>query len=152
MSLKGQITDAMKAAMKSKDELRLGALRSVRAEILKKEKEKAGTEADDAMVEQVITRLVKQRRESIEMFEQGGRTEMAEREKAELAVLEEFMPEALGEDEIDTIVKAVIEQTGAAGPSDLGKVMGPIMGKCKATGKTVDGKMVNQRVRALLGA
>ena len=152
MSLKDQINSDLKDAMKSKDQLKLAVVRAIRTEILKKEKEKAGTEITDEIVLKLIETLSKQRKDSIRMFEEGGRPEKAEEEKAELEVLLTYLPEELSAEEIEEIVKAAIEQTGASSPQDMGKLMGPVMGKCKATGKTVDGKKVNEVVKALLNS
>ncbi len=151
MSLAEQITADMKEAMKAKDKTRLGTLRMVRAEILKKEKEKAGTGLDDATVTALLNTMVKQRRDSIEQFDAAGRGELAETERAELAIIENYLPEALSEGEICRIIDEVIEATGAIGGTDLGKVMGPVMGKLKATGKSFDGKAVNGQVKTRLG-
>ncbi len=151
MSLADRIAADMKEAMKAREQTRLGTLRMIRAEILKKEKEKAGTRLDDAAVLAILGTVAKQRRDSIEQFDAAGRTELAESERAELAIVEAYLPEALSDGEIDAIVAEVIDALGAIGASDIGKVMGPVMGKLKATGKSFDGKAVNGRVRARLG-
>ena len=150
MSLRERINQDLKDAMKSKDEVRLRAVRAIRTEMLKKEKEKAGTVVNDEQILTLIQMLVKQRNDSIEMFNKGGREEMAAAEQAELEILRGYQPAALSAEEIEVIVKEVIAETGASSQQDLGKVMGPAMARCKQTGKTIDGKLVNQKVRECL--
>lgn len=149
MSLSEQISGQLKSAMKAKDEVRLRTLRSIRAEILKKEKEGKGAVTDDDVVA-AIGRLVKQRKESIEQFEKGGRHDLVDSEKAELAILSSFLPEALTEEEIDRAIEEVLNQVNPSGPGDLGKVMGPLMGRLKKSGKSFDGAAVNARIREKL--
>ncbi|MBN1515193.1 GatB/YqeY domain-containing protein [Candidatus Sumerlaeota bacterium] len=151
MSLKERINEELKTAMKAKDADRLNAIRSLRAELLKKEKEKAGSEADDEAILAMVKRLVKQRKESIEMFSQNGREADAAKEEAELKVLEEFLPEELSEAELDAIIAEVIAAAGASSAREMGPVMGQVMGRCKKTGKNFDGKEVNVKVRSALG-
>ena len=149
MSLTEQISQQLKEAMKAKDETRLRTLRSIRAEILKKEKEGKGAVTDDDVVT-AVGRLVKQHKESIEQFEKGGRQDLVQAEKAELEILVSFLPEALTEEEIDRAIDEVLAQVKPSGSGDLGKVMGPLMGKLKKTGKTFDGGAVNARIRQRL--
>ena len=149
MPLSEQISQQLKEAMKAKDETRLRTLRSIRAEILKKEKEGQGAVTDDDVVT-AVGRLVKQHKESIEQFEKGGRQDLVQAEKAELEILVSFLPEALTEEEIDRAIDEVLAQVRPSGPGDLGKVMGPLMGKLKKTGKTFDGGAVNARIRQKL--
>jgi uncharacterized protein YqeY len=150
MTLSEQISEELKNAMRAKDEVRLRTLRSIRAEILKIEKEGKGS-PDDAGVVAAIQRLAKQRQDSIDQFGKAGREDLVANETAELEILHEFLPEALAEEEIDRIVEEVLEQTGASSPQDVGKVMGPLMGRLKKTGKVFDGAAVNAKVRARLG-
>lgn len=146
MALSDQISEQLKEAMKAKDETRLRTLRSIRAEILKKEKEGKGAVTDDDVVA-AIGRLVKQHKESIEQFAKAGRKDLVDSEQAELEILSSFLPEALSEEEIDRAIEEVFAQLQPSGPGDLGKVMGPLMGKLKKTGKSFDGAAVNARVR-----
>ena len=149
MALTEQISQQLKEAMKAKDETRLRTVRSIRAEILKKEKEGKGAVTDEDVLA-AIGRLVKQHRESIEQFEKGGRQDLVEAEKAELEILTSFLPEGLSGEEIDRAIDEVLAQIKPSGPGDLGKVMGPLMGRLKKTGKTFDGGAVNARVREKL--
>lgn len=150
MSLTETISTQLKEAMKAKDEVRLRTLRSIRAEILKKEKEGKGAPTDDEVVG-LINRLLKQRQDSIEQFEKAGREDLASAERSEAAILEEFLPESLTEEEIQAVIDEALAASGAASAKEIGKVMGPVMGKLKATGKLFDGGRVNQLVRERLG-
>lgn len=151
MSLKARINDEMKEAMKAKDERRLLTLRNIRAEILKKETDGTKSEATDEQVLAIINSLVKQRRDSIDQFTSAGREDLAAKEREELTVLQTFLPAALSDEELAAHVDAVVTQTGAAGPKEMGKVMGPLMKRLKETGKSVDGQKVNALVKARLG-
>ncbi len=146
MSLQQKLMDDLKAAMKSGDKLRQSVIRMLRAKIKNAEIEKRGA-LDDGEVIKAIARDVKQHKESIAAFKEGNRTELAEKEEAELAILMEYMPQQMPRDEVATIIKQVIEETGAAGLQDKGKVMGKIM--AQVSGKA-DGKEVNQIVTELL--
>lgn len=151
MSLADRINNDLKDAMKAKDQERLDTLRLVRAEILKKEKEKVGTKIDDETMLAMLNTMVKQRRDSIEQFEAGGRAELAEKEKRELALISQYLPAALSEAEIAAIVDETIKLVGATHAGDIGRVMGPLMKKLKETGKSFDGKAVNGLAKARLG-
>jgi len=147
MSLQEKINTDLKAAMRARDELRMLVLRSLLssmnyAEIAKQKK------LDDGGVIEVIGKEIKQRKESIEAYEKGNRSDLADKEKAEMAVLQEYMPAQMGRDEIVSIVKAVIAEVGARGPGDKGKVMQKLMPQVK--GKA-DGNEVNGIVTDLLG-
>lgn len=146
MTLKEQLNDAMKAAMKARDNLRLSAVRMVRAAIANREIE-SRTELDDQAVIDVISTLAKQRRESIRMYRDGNRDELAEKEELELAVLLEFLPLQLSPDEIDTLVGQVILKLGAQGAKDMGRVMKAVT---PLTAGKADGKAVSDAVRRLL--
>jgi uncharacterized protein YqeY len=146
MALQQRLMDDLKMAMKSGEKLRLSVIRMVRAKIKNAEIEKRDG-LDDGEVLKVITRDVKQHKESITAFKDGNRPELAEKEEAELAILMEYMPQQMSRDEVVAIIKQVIEETGAAGPQDKGKVMGKIM--AQVSGKA-DGKEVNQIVMDLL--
>ncbi len=150
MTLSEKISEDIKTALKAKDEVRLRSVRSIRAEILKKEKEGKGTPTDEQVI-QLITRLVNQRKESIEMFTKGGRTDLVENESAELAILQEYLPASLSTEEVEAIVVEVLTETGATSAKDMGKAMGAVMGRLKKTGKLFDGGTVNQLVKARLG-
>lgn len=150
MGLKEQIAEQMKAAMKAKDRLRLETLRTVRAALMEKEIERRGAgaamSADDEL--QVLTGAAKKRRESIEMFQKGGRTDLVEQETQELAIIQEFLPKQMTSDEIMGVISSVIRETGASGPADFGKVMPAAMKQLK--GKA-DGKLVQETVKKALG-
>jgi uncharacterized protein YqeY len=137
----------MTAALKSGDKIRLGALRMLAAAITNREKE-LRHELDDDEVREVAGREVKKRLESIEAFESAGRTDLADRERAEREVLVAYAPEQLDEAAIDALVDEAIAATGAASVKEMGKVMGFVMGRAK--GK-VDGALVQQKVRERLG-
>ena len=122
MSLKDKITEDMKTAMRARDTQRLGAIRLLTAAIKQKEVDER-IELDDAQVQAIIDKMIKQRRDSISQFETGGRQDLADAEKSELAVLAEYMPAALSDDEVRAEVAAAVASTGAAGPQDMGRVM-----------------------------
>jgi uncharacterized protein YqeY len=149
MTLTEQVNAAIATAMKAKDSARLSALRMMKAAIMNKEVEKGRT-LEDAEVVQVVTSLVKQRRDSIEQFSKAGRTDLVDKETAEIAVLEAYLPPAATAEEIDAAVAAAIAETGAASAKDIGKVMKAVMPKL--AGRTADGRVVNEAVRRTLGA
>jgi uncharacterized protein YqeY len=150
-SLKTQITDEMKAAMKSGDKVRLGALRMFLAAIKTKEVEGAtARELSDDEIRQVAAKEVKKRAESIEAFENAGRDELAAKERAEREVLEPYAPPQVDESAIDALVDEAIAATGATSVKEIGSVMGAVMAKAKALGQ-VDGAVVQAKVRAKLG-
>jgi uncharacterized protein YqeY len=124
-SLKDRITEDMKAAMRAKDSARLGAIRFLQAAIKQKEVDERVT-LDDAAIVGVIEKLAKQRRDSISQFEQAGRTDLADKEKAELTLLQSYLPQQLTDDELLAVIKAAIAEVGAAGPQAMGKVMGVV--------------------------
>ncbi|TKC92207.1 GatB/YqeY domain-containing protein [Trinickia terrae] len=128
MSLKDRINDDMKAAMKARETERLGTIRLLLAAIKQREVDERTT-LDDAAITAVIDKMIKQRKDSIAQFEAAGRSDLVSQESAELAVLSAYMPEQLSEAEISAEVQAAIVQTGAAGPQDMGKVMGVLKGK-----------------------
>lgn len=149
MSMNDQVGADIAAAMKARDASRLSALRMLKAAVMNKGVEK-GRDLDDAEVLQVIASLVKQRRDSIEQFSKAGRTDLVEKETAELNVLQAYLPAAATPEEINTAVAAAIAETGASSPKDMGKVMKAVMPKL--AGKNADGKAVNEAVRRSLGA
>ena len=122
MSLKEQITEDMKAAMRAKDSARLGTIRLLTAAMKQKEVDER-IELTDANVLAIIEKMIKQRKDSISQFEAGGRQDLADKEKAELEVLSAYMPAAMSTDEISAAVAAAVAETGAAGAQDMGKVM-----------------------------
>jgi len=122
MSLKDRITDDMKAAMRAKDAPRLLAIRGLLAAVKQREVDERIV-LDDAAVVAIVDKLVKQRKDSIEQFTAGGRRDLVDKEKAELQVLESYLPARLGADEIAAEVAALVAETGASGAADMGKVM-----------------------------
>jgi uncharacterized protein len=149
MSLNDKVAADITAAMKAKDAARLSALRMLKAAIMNKGVEK-GRDLDDTEVLQVVSSLVKQRRDSIEQFGKAGRTDLVEKESGEVAVLEAYLPPAASAADIEAAVAAAIAETGASSPKDMGKVMKAVMPKL--AGKNADGKAVNEAVRRTLGA
>jgi uncharacterized protein YqeY len=149
MSLNDKVAADITAAMKAKDAARLSALRMLKAAIMNKGVEK-GRDLEDAEIQQVVSALVKQRRDSIEQFSKAGRTDLVDKETGEVAVLEAYLPPAVTAEEIDAAVAAAIAETGASSPKDMGKVMKAVMPKL--AGKNADGKVVNEAVRRKLGA
>jgi uncharacterized protein len=148
MKLFDQIGQDIIAAMKAKDQARLAPLRMAKAALMNREVEK-GRALEEAESEQVIASLIKQRRDSIEQFTNGGRAELAAREAAEVTVLEAYLPPPVDPAAIEAAIDAVVAETGATGAKDLGRVMKGVMGKL--AGQSVDGKVVNQLVRQKLG-
>jgi uncharacterized protein YqeY len=122
MSLKERITEDMKAAMRARDSVRLGTIRLILAALKQKEVDER-VELDDAAVLAVLDKMVKQRKDSISQFEAANRLDLADQEKQELAVLQEYMPQALSPQEIEAIVAAAVQQSGAAGMQDMSRVM-----------------------------
>ena len=145
-TLKAQVHEQMTAALRAGDKLRLGALRMLAASITNREKEVLH-ELSDEEVREVAGREVKRRTESIEAFASAGRTELAEKERAEREILEPFAPEQLAEAEVDAMIDGAISATGAASMQDMGKVMGAVMASAKGR---VDGSVVQRKVRERL--
>ena len=146
MGLKERITDDMKAAMRAKEAGRLGTIRLLTAAIKQKEVDER-IELDDAQVQAIIEKMIKQRKDSISQFEAGGRQDLADIEKAELEVLAAYMPAALSDAEIQSELEAAVAETGAAGPQDMGKVMAIL--KPKLAGRA-DMAQVSAKVKAAL--
>ena len=147
-TLKDQLEEDIRNTMRARDRERLETLRFLKSQIQLTEKNNL-KELDESGVTDVVAKQVKDRRESIEMFGQGGRADLVAKEEASLAILLEYMPEQLGEDEIEAIARQAIADAGAAGPGDRGKVMGRIMPQVR--GKA-DGNQVNAIVSRLLEA
>jgi uncharacterized protein len=148
MSLIDTVTKGIAEAMKARDQDRLAPLRMLKTALMNREVER-GRALTDAEETQVVSSLVKQRRESIEQFERGGRTDLATKEAEEIRVLEAFLPPALGEDELARLVDEAVKESGATSAKDLGKVMKVLMPRLAGAG--VDGKAVNALVRQRLG-
>lgn len=148
MSLIDDVNRGITDAMKRREQEVLGTLRMLKTALTNKEIEK-GRALDGAESLQVVSMLVKQRRDSIEQFEKAGRTDLVEKETGEVRVLELYLPPAVSQEEIDAAVSAAIAETGASSPKDMGKVMKAVMPKL--AGKNVDGKAVNEAVRRTLG-
>ncbi len=148
MLLRDKINADIATAMKSKEPARLSALRMLKAAMMNKGIEKAH-DLDDAEVLQVVSTLVKQRRDSIDQFSRAGRTDLVDKETAEIAVLEQYLPPAVSAADIDAAVAEAIVETGAASIKDIGKVMKAVMPRL--AGKNADGRAVNEAVRRKLG-
>ena len=146
MTLKERITEDMKAAMRAKDSARLGAIRLLQAAIKQKEVDERVT-LDDAAVAAIVDKLAKQRKDSIAAFTQAGRQDLADKETAELAVLQAYLPARLSAEEVASAVKALVAEVGASGPADMGKVMGAA--KARLAGKA-DMAAVSAAVKAAL--
>ena len=146
MSLKAQITEDMKTAMRAKDTERLGTIRLLQAAMKQKEVDER-VELDDTMVIAIVDKMIKQRKDSIAAFETANRQDLADKEKAEIAVIEGYLPQRMSAEEITTAVKAIVAEVGATGPGDMGKVMGAV--KTKLAGKA-DMGLVSAAVKAAL--
>lgn len=150
MSLEQNIMAEMKDAMKSKNEAVLRGLRAIKAEIIKAKTEPgAGGEIDEATEQKFLQKMMKQRKDSFEIFTQQGREDLAAKEKEEMEVIEKFLPKQMSEDEIKAAVSAIITETGAASPADMGKVMG--VASKQLAGKA-DGKTISAIVKELLAS
>ncbi len=147
MSLVEQIDKDLITAMKAQEPLKLSVLRMMKAALKNKQIE-LGKALEDGEAIAVLRTLVKQRHESVELFRKGGREDLADKEAAEIKIVESYLPAAVGEEEIEAAVTAAIAETGAAGAKDLGKVMKAVM--AKFAGRNVDGKRVNEKARAKL--
>lgn len=143
-TISGHIADAMRA----KDQAKLGALRMAKAALMNREVEK-GRALDENEAHQVMASLIKQRRDSIEQFRKGGRDELAQKEEAEIQVLETYLPPPVDPAEIERVIQEAITETGATSAKDMGRIMKAVMPKF--AGRTVDGKQVNEIVRRKLG-
>jgi uncharacterized protein YqeY len=147
MGIYDNIPNQLKDAMRARDKERLQALRNIRAALMVEQKASGADTVSDEQCIEVLRRLGKQRQESIDAFEAAGRDEAAAEERAELAVIEEFLPRLADEATTRAWVAAAVASTGAKGPGDMGKVMGALM---KAHKAELDGKLANQLVRAAL--
>ena len=146
MTLKDQITDDMKTAMRAKDSERLGTIRLLLAAMKQKEVDER-VELDDAIVVAIVDKLIKQRKDSIEAFKKAERADLADKEEAEMKVLQTYLPQRMSADEVLAAVKAIVVELGASGPGDMGKVMGVV--KTRLAGKAEMGT-VSAAVKAAL--
>jgi uncharacterized protein YqeY len=146
MTLKERITEDMKTAMRAKDGERLGTIRLLTAAMKQKEVDER-VELDDVAVVGIVDKMLKQRKDSIEAFEKAGRQDLADKEKAEVTVLQAYLPARLSADEVTAEVKAIVAELGAKGPGDMGKVMGAV--KSRLAGKADMGQ-VSAAVKAAL--
>lgn len=148
MSLKTQLTEDMKTAMRAKDQVSLSTIRLINAAIKQFEVDER-TEADDAKVISILTKMVKQRKDSVKIYTEAGRQDLADKENAEIEILNRYLPQMMSAEEIKTVVEAVIAETGASGMADMGKVMGVL--KTRLAGKADMGE-VNKVLKAALTA
>ena len=146
MSLKEQITEDMKTAMRAKDAERLGTIRLLLSAMKQKEVDER-VELDDAMVVAIVDKLIKQRKDSIEAFTKADRMDLADKEKAEVVVLQAYLPARMSAEEVTAAVQAIVAEVGASGPGDMGKVMGAV--KTRLAGKADMGQ-VSAAVKAAL--
>ncbi|VDG20535.1 GatB/YqeY domain-containing protein [Lactiplantibacillus mudanjiangensis] len=146
MSLVDTLNGDLKAAMKARDKQRLSVIRMLKSALMN-EQINAGHDLTETEEVSVVSRELKQRRESLTEFENGHRDDLVAGVKAEIAIVETYMPKQLSDDEVKQIVAATIEQVGATGKGDFGKVMGAVMPKLKGQ---ADGKLINQTVKSLL--
>ncbi len=148
MSFQERLDAELKEALKARNELKVSVVRLIKASLKNKSIEKGGTLADEDVLS-VLSTLAKQRKESIDQFTLGGRTDLADRERKELAIVLDYLPKQLSSEELDVVIRAAIAECGATTAQDLGKVMKIVIQKTRGS---ADGKMVNQRVRELLAA
>ena len=147
MSLRERLSDDLKIAMKSRDQLRVDVIRMIKAAVLNKEVE-IKKDLDDAEMSRVMTALIKQRKESVEQFEKGKRDDLADKERREILIIEGYLPSPVSAEEINTIIDAVLQDATGASLKDMGLIMKTVM--ARLAGQTVDGKYVSERVRARL--
>jgi len=148
MSLKDQIIKDMTASMKAKDAARTSTLRMVKAALQNREIEKGGPLDDDELMK-LLRSLVKQRRDSVEQYQKGGRQDLVDKEQAEIAVIESYLPQGASQAEIAQVVSEAISETGATSMKDMGAVMKAAM--TRLAGKNADGRMVSETVKSKLG-
>jgi uncharacterized protein YqeY len=146
MDINIKLNEEMVTAAKSKDKIRLSAIRMLKTALHNKEINLMRP-LNESEVLQVLSSMIKQRKDSIEQFAKGGRTDLVEKEEAELKVIQEFMPAQMSEDEVDSLIKKAIEEAGAVSVKEMGKVMKILMPKLTGT---ADGKMVGEKVKAFL--
>lgn len=149
MSLRETIVSDLTTSMKAQDALRTSTLRMVKAAMMNRQIEKGGELDDDEMLK-LLRSLVKQRRDSVEQYEKAGRQELADKEKAEIEIIEVYLPQSASQEEIENAVTRAIGETGAASMKDMGKVMKVV--QAALSGKNADGRMVSEVVKAKLNA
>jgi uncharacterized protein YqeY len=147
MSLRDRLTEDLKLAMKSRDQLRMDVIRMIKAAVLNKEVE-LKKDLDDADMSRIMTSMIKQRKESVEQYEKGNRAELAAKERREISIIESYLPQAVSPHELTQLIDTVIGETGAASLKDMGHVMKAVM--ARLAGRPVDGKQVSDLVRARL--
>ena len=148
MSLKERLTEDMKTAMRAKDQVSLGTIRLINAAVKQFEVDER-TEADDAKITAILTKMVKQRKDSAKIYAEAGRQDLADKENAEMEILYRYLPQMMSAEEIQATVAAAVAQTGASGMADMGKVMGVL--KTSLAGKADMGE-VNKILKAVLSA
>lgn len=141
MSLETKIATDLKAAMRAKDKVALRSIRAIKAQILLAKTDGSGKELDEATEIKMIQKMIKQRKDSLSIYEKQNRAELAQTEKEEIGVLERYLPQQMGEEELTEFLKGIIAKTGASSMKDMGKVMGMASGQLggKADGKTISG-------------
>ncbi|HEV2826546.1 MAG TPA: GatB/YqeY domain-containing protein [Pyrinomonadaceae bacterium] len=149
MSLKQQIISDLTASMKAQDAARTSTLRMVKAAFMNREIEK-GSELDDEEMMKLLRSLVKQRRDSVEQYEKGGRQELADKEQSEIVVIEAYLPQAVSREEIEKAIDAALAETGATSMKDMGRVMKAA--QTALAGKNADGRVVSDLVKTKLGS
>ncbi|MBX3335372.1 MAG: GatB/YqeY domain-containing protein [Nitrospira sp.] len=147
MSFHDRLTEDLKLAMKSRDQLRMDVIRMIKAAVLNKEVE-LKRDLDDAEMSRVMTTLVKQRRESVEQFEKAQRAELAEKERREIEIIEAYLPKPLTPQELEALIVSVISETGASSIKDMGQIMKAVM--ARVAGQPLDGKQVSDLVKSKL--
>jgi uncharacterized protein len=147
MSMHDRLTEDLKLAMKSRDQLRMDVIRMIKAAVLNKEVE-LKRDLDDAEMSRVMTALVKQRRESIEQFEKAQRTELAAKERREIEIIEAYLPKPLTHQELEALVVSIISETGSSSMKDMGQIMKAVM--ARVAGQPIDGKHVSDLVKSKL--
>ena len=147
MAFIDKISEDLTAAMRAKDQLRLDTLRMTKAALMNREVEKKRA-LDDAESQQVVVSMIKQRRDSVEQFRNGGRPELADKEEAEIVILEAYLPPPIDAAELERLVREVIGETGATSAKDMGRVMKGVM--AKLAGRTADGKIISELVKTQL--
>ncbi len=148
MSLEAKIITDLKAAMKAKDKVALRGIRAIKSQIILAKTDGSGKELDEAGEIKMLQKMVKQRKDSLNIYETQGRPELAATEKEEIAIIEKYLPQQMGEAELTGVLQAIIAQTGASSMRDMGKVMGMAS---KQLGGKADGKTISGIVKKLLG-
>lgn len=148
MALADQINEELKAAMKAKDQARLRGLRAIKSAILLANTEKGGGNLDAAAETQMLQKLLKQRQDSLDIYEKEGREDLAQQEREEMEVIQSFLPEMMSEADVKAVIAKIIAETGASSMKDMGKVMGAAS---KALAGKSDNKTISNIVKSLLG-